>query len=416
MRRIHIILFSLLLASCVTSIQSGQRQATSQGEVKYDRQYNLPADIGAAFWSGLDNVTPVDQTLPGGMDLIATKGFQTVKIPIDPFNIDKYFGISNLNFSENSFLNVIVNTPQVKAALGNPKIQNYVLSVYDAIVNGKDGKQRKFTNPVFLNSRKNEIIAAYKEFALALFRNHKDSGKVFVISNWETDNAIYCGEAYSFFINKVVTRPSGESFKFRDNCLSSYQEKYGVPTPQSALDAMALWFSMRQQGISEARTQASAEGIHGVTVRSGIEFNAVRMLHDLGYPSVIFDLFPKHPELFDVLLYSAYESTNLGTLHAEFSTILKQAAGHHVGISEFGFQRETKYRISGQTFTADQMMTRTVSEITELLNNGSLEFAIAWQAFKTDGKIHDRDFGLLNNDGSNTNLMVALLKGLNIDK
>src|SRR6185312_15135751 len=105
----------------------------------------------------------------------------------------------------------------------NPRVKTYVLSAYDAVTEGVSGNLRKFTDPAFLASRRKDIVNSYRDLALALYRNYRGTGKVFIVSTWETENALYCGKAYSFAINQTTVPPVGPSYKFRDHCLANYQ-------------------------------------------------------------------------------------------------------------------------------------------------------------------------------------------------
>lgn len=103
------------------------------------------------------------------------------------------------------------------------------------------------------------VIQEYRALALALYETQHDTGKLFVIANWETDSELH----------------------------GCYGSNYCAPTscPYSTyVEGFRLWFSARKKGIQLAKAVAQSRGLGGVTVADGIEFN--RPLRD-SVPPVI---------------------------------------------------------------------------------------------------------------------------------
>src|SRR6185503_14317954 len=252
---------------------------------------------------------------------LARKGFQTYKIPLDPRDARDVFGIAPSGATEDSILTDLANSDGYKTAFSTPGLHTVVLTVFDGVTVGVDGSQIRFANGTFLKANQARVVDTYYNFALALFRNHQGSDLNFIITGWELDNSMYCGEAYSFAVDapwnyyydandpaKFINLPS-----FRQMCLNgyagdaskgippiaNYAGKYGAKDPVEAYKNVTLWFQYRQQGIQKAQAQAAAEGITGVTVRDGIEFNTVHLLHDRinpltnkPFPAALFDVIP----------------------------------------------------------------------------------------------------------------------------
>ena len=68
------------------------------------------------------------------------------------------------------------------------------------------------------------LLREYSDLTLYLSRMYGRTHKRFVISDWEGDNSIYCGDADDFALVDQV----------RANCLSQYQSLYGVASPADA--------------------------------------------------------------------------------------------------------------------------------------------------------------------------------------
>jgi hypothetical protein len=123
-----------------------------------------------------------------------------------------------------------------------------------------------------------KVVREYRDLALALYETQRGTGKTFVVSSWETDNAIYgCG-----------------------------------PTPCSdaliaaTFDAYTQWFTARKQGILQARAIAQARGIAGVSVSDGIEFTRIRESGLKTLDDIITKVMPEY------MTYSAWGSSGGG--------------------------------------------------------------------------------------------------------
>jgi hypothetical protein len=263
-----------------------------------------------------------------------------------------------------------------------------------------NGALRRFADSTFLQSRQNDIINSYKDMALGIYRNQNNSGKTFILSNWETENALYCGSAYQF----------DKDTSFRGNCLNQYQALYNVATPQLAFQGLKLWFHYRQLGVDQAKQIAATEGIKNVIVKTGIEFVSVNLVHEVGYPTVLFDLLPTTNDI-DTLGYSSYESINQGTLNLDLPTIEKNAGARNIGITEYGFYEGENLTINQKQYSSDNLMRLTTQQILAFINQGRLTFGIIWQAFY-DGS--SQDFSLMDSNGNNSSLMTSLITALNI--
>jgi hypothetical protein len=359
-------------------------------------EFEIPPGLGAVYWSGLYGGGT--QGLVGsGVAELTEKGFQSFKIPLDP-STAPHFGISP-GSNAAGFLAYEASTSTFESALGNPGARIIYLAAIDAIVEGLNGAGRQFANQAFLTANASQIVSSYQQLAYYLARTYANTGKEFVLVNWETDNAMYCDSASRFETDA----------NFRATCLSSYAATYGESTPHAAYAALEYWFQLRSEGIAQGVAEAQAQGYGGVSVLSGIELNAVRMVHDLGYPTALYNIVPNSS--IAVVGYSAYESTNVGNLATDLPLLQTQVQGRPIGLSEFGFSNQVRYVFQGVSYSAEQAMTVTVGQILQMEAQGNLQTALVWQGFVDSAS---QQFGVLNDDGSDTPLFEALLSGLGL--
>jgi hypothetical protein len=214
----------------------------------------VPNFLGAYYWGGLLSYSGENQILKG-VTALRSSGFRTVRL---------------------------VLSPRVRG-----DFQNAVESLPYSI--DTTGWGQGFMDPSFINSHADDIRAEYRDLTVALYETQHDTGKRFIIANWETDNTIYCG-AFSY-----VTNPAS-----RSNCLN-------IP---SRIAGLEKWFEIRKAGIREGRIASENHGLHGVVVEDGIEFNSYQLLDKVapGTPSTLYNIIPNVKPAW--ASYSSYETIN----------------------------------------------------------------------------------------------------------
>lgn len=178
-----------------------------------------------------------------------------------------------------AFLPCAARSSAYQRLFRSPHLRYIVLTVADSASSGDYGSVTKLRTPAWFRVPANlaKVTREYRDLALALYETQRDTGKTFIVSSWETDNAIYgCGSSCTDI---------SETF-----------------------DAYVQWFTARKQGILQARTIAQARGISGVTVSDAIEFN--NLLKD--GPKTIDQIIPTvMPEY---MTYSAWGSSGGGPI------------------------------------------------------------------------------------------------------
>ena len=260
-----------------------------------------------------------------GVAAIAAIGGHIARVTISPrMNIDYHTGSHCIpGFT----LAGAMLDADVKKAMDNPAINVFILTAYDGVTFG-DCSTHTYLNPRYYTpTGQAEVAHEYSDLTLYLYRTYQKTSKRFIISNWESDNDVYCGQAYGY-----ATDP-----QFRANCDTSYPLIYsGNSSPAESLQGLKLWFQAREQGIEDGRARAAALGIGGMRVYFAPEISVVRCLHDAGFQSVLYDVVPSVK--FDYLSYSSHQSTNLpspmSSLMQDLATIQSVVGSGEIIIGE----------------------------------------------------------------------------------
>ena len=334
------------------------------------------ARIGVYHWGGR-----YTHSVGDGVDTISNLGGHVARIALSARSYRDYNMSADCHpaFS----LTAAVQEPDMKRAFENPEVDVLILTAYDGISWG-DCQRQNFIDPAFFTPEHTAaVVQEYSDFTLYLSRTYQHTHKRFIISNWESDNSVYCGAAYGYAVDAA----------FRARCRSQYLASFGVASPEDALQGMKLWLQARAQGIVEGRLRAQAEGIGGTRVYIAPEFNIVRALHDRGLPSVLYDVLPS--VMFDYVSYSAWESINtpdpVGTLQADLNTIQDVVGSSSIIVGESGFLRGNRQGWD---------VARTSEVISAALTWGAA-YVIQWQLYDSDPA---NTYGLYDLEGQPTPL------------
>jgi len=248
--------------------------------------------VGFYDWGGV-----YQASIRQGVDAIATLGSHIARLAISPrMDIDYHMGsVCIPGFT----LAGALQTPEVKPAIDNPAISVFILTAYDGVTFG-DCVTHKYLVPAFYtDAAEAAIVQEYSDLTLYLYQTYQHTNKRFIISNWESDNDIYCGQAWLYATDKT----------FRSSCNNSYPQSYGNQSPDDSIVGLKLWFQARAKGIDDGRNRALAAGIGAMKVYLAPEISVTRCLHDAGIKSALYDVIPGVK--FDYISYSSYQSVNM---------------------------------------------------------------------------------------------------------
>jgi hypothetical protein len=366
-------------------------------------QAQMPAGWGAYHWGGAQGATALER-LAGAQEQLTAQGFSTARLVISPRMrngnpVDNPYGLQIDATTpgcalDDDFLPCAIRLPAYQAAITAPALRTVVLTAYDAASMGARGEAHRYLEPAFwrVDANRAAVQREYRELTLALYQTQQRSGKTFVIASWEADNQAYCGAFVRY----------AEDAVFRSRC--------GEPaTRAAAIGALREWFSVRQAGIREGRASAAQAGLTGVTVADGVEFNVNTLTYryavdGTALPSVLRDIVPAVQP--DVVLYSAYDSQNRGTMEPDLrqirSWLAQVAPAARLGVGEFGHGRQ------GADFADAARLLATANAVLRV----GLPIVVIWAAFDPPADAADRAYGLLDAGGRPRQVMTLLQRCL----
>lgn len=242
----------------------------------------LPGSFGAYHWS---TETPADadgdDTLVSGQRPLTHAGFDVVRVGISPemrigggfFNRYKH----NLELFSTEcpvgapFLPCAARSRSYQKLFSAPSARVVMLTTADSSSWGDFGLSTRagVLNPAFwaVNANRERVIQEYRDLALALYETQQNTGKTFIVANWETDNVLTCGKGIA---------------NFAQNINSARTECQNDPNPPwMRTQGMISWFAARKEGIRQATAIATSRDIQNVVVADAIEVASIRWLHNV---------------------------------------------------------------------------------------------------------------------------------------
>jgi hypothetical protein len=375
----------------------------------------MPSFVGIYDWGGR-RLAGGDAPVAAGARDLGAAGFSTARFYISPrargemipgVNVALPYGLDTDAFNAacppgTPFLPCAVRNPVYRDAFAQAGLSTIVLTAGDSVTSGDYGWSTSYLDPQFVRDHASDIIAEYRELTLALYQTQAGSKKTFIVANWEADNLLYCGSAYTYTIDAG----------FRSRC--------PIDQVTSSARALAAYFGLRKIGIHDGRALAAQQNLTGVYVADGIEFNSFHMLDGWG-PSVLRNIIPDvRPEWAS---YSAWEtmsklnpggasdavvSQELGSLKQFLAT---NAAPARLMLGEVGYGGSAGEALD--TTKAQQIVA--LQRALSVINGAEIPVATFWVAFNSTAQfdavtgatnwIHD---GLFNNDGSERFQVISM--------
>jgi len=243
-------------------------------------------------------------------------------------------------------------------------------------------------NPSFFTTANTATVTQeYYDLAMYLYQTYKNTGKKFIIDNWEGDNDLYCGQGYSY----------ATDVSFRTNCDANYKTTYnGNTSVNDSIIGMKDWLAARTAGIKNAGITAATQGLTGVTVSSAGDMSIVKALHANGFKSMMYDVLPGLN--LDYVSYSAYESINNSnpatTLTTDIQTIKSITGNNNIIVGEFGYSADQVGLTNAQNY---------LKQVAQNISSAGATYGIIWDLFDQPGS----NFGLFTTSGA-TSLFSVL--------
>ena len=337
-------------------------------------------NVGIYHWSGKQ----ADGLASGVRTVLALNG-SVVRISFSArMNID--YNRASRDCIPSFRLAGVLDDEDLRSALADPRLKVVMATIYDG-VSFVDCRNPSYLNLAFYSEANTaRQVAEYSDFVYRLHLLFHGTGKRFILANWEGDNAIYCGNAYGYAFFDA----------FRAKCDQSYPQYYGGnQNPRESIEAMILWHRARYLGTKSGIGRARAEGLGGIDVLMAPEISAVRMLHNRGFASVLYDVLPRIP--FDYISYSSWESLAAAspaeTLASDLNLIRSVTASNRIIVGEMGFARSAY---------ADRQVA-AVQAYNEAAIRWGAAYIIYWNLYDSDSA---NDFGLFDVNGRLTAIGV----------
>jgi hypothetical protein len=346
---------------------------------------NYTSNIGVYHWGVFSD--PSGPIL-GGVNFAASKGFKIMRLALSPRSSIDY-GASSTCDSGLS-LTQLVQKNGFSQALANSSINTFILTTYDG-TSFSDCQTKKYMNPTFYTTANtNAVVQEYYDFAMYLYQTYKNTGKLFIIDNWEGDNNLYCGQAYNY----------ATSASFKSYCDSNYSSLYnGNTSVNDSISGMKLWLAARTAGIDKARVAAGVQGITGVVVDSAGELSIVTALHSNGYKSMLYDVLPSLS--LDYISYSSYESINNSTpattLNSDIQTIKNVTGVNNIIVGEFGYSPDQVGATNAPAY---------LQQVAQDISSSGATYGIIWDLFDQPSS----NFGLFTQQKTATSMFSVLKK------
>lgn len=288
--------------------------------------------------------------LAAGARAAQTAGFHVIRIPL---------------LGEGSAcrapLSEIIQTPEYAAILHNPEFRTVFLTTWGDShsynpCQPRDPTTDQHSHKLYLDNAyytpptRGRMRAEYADLAYRLAQLYRDTGKVFILSNWEGDNELYC-DAAGYFLIKPDFRKACEARR----------------STAAVFDAYRQYLTLRHEGIAAGLARARRDKFEDVQVADMIEFSSFHLLSSSHQKDMLEDVIPFVPTPAFVS-YSAWES--LGDhLHADL-TALKSRFGDRLIVGEFGFDRGL-----------DKDAPTHAATTAQIIRKSAIPYAILWQIF-----------------------------------
>ncbi|HVJ07215.1 MAG TPA: hypothetical protein VM554_02430 [Acidisarcina sp.] len=263
-------------------------------------------------------------------------------------------------------LSDLANSPPYTRAFNDPNFNTYILESFEFCQKTNIGtwgetlwKSASFATDTTLQKCVHDQFYALTQ---ALLTHYNNSGKTFVLQNWESDNALAPQNTRDF-----SPTPSASQ-----TCPATDTSAFCV-----AVRNMILWLQLRQQGVSDAR---KATSYTNVTVAAAAEINQVPGYNSSWtYPSTVDLVIPSLS--MDLYSCSCYPPSVPGNEYALFGMLDYLKSKRHDS-AQYGSQNiyVGEFATHEQMFYSGNNWTETSSQQARVANARQVENALRWGA------------------------------------
>jgi hypothetical protein len=190
--------------------------------------------IGAYVWGGYVDSAQGIESFYASVRLCLAHGLNLIRVNVDDFpgRADHCQNDDSLGcYARTQFSDPVWDDPSLKAVM---------LTAIDRSCNRLNGIH--CFEPSWLASHSRQIINEYTGLFEVLYARFGSRQIQVILSNWEADNAINCGDAFHFGDSK------GD---FARNCNARYPEE--IRTATARAHGLLQWFNLRDEAIRQFR-------------------------------------------------------------------------------------------------------------------------------------------------------------------
>ncbi|WP_304064434.1 T9SS type A sorting domain-containing protein [Pedobacter glucosidilyticus] len=347
---IYSILFSLLFVS-----------VKSYGQSPYPANTSLADVIGITHMNGKYRFDPSKDFMKEGVDEIEAMGTKVIKLFMGRSTAvayPRYWGTNWPNLTTNTFtLTDLAQTPYFQDALNRTQFKTYVLTTNELTNNGNVTYFQDGISP----EEETRLYQEIYNFTTYLCNTFENTGKTFILSNWEGDGMLG-------FVNESPNLPS-------------------VTVQNTRINGFIKWFQIRQRAITDARNAANKQG---VSVLGAAEFNHVNKGQTYTWPTMIDRVVPYLN--MDLYSFSNWKSNTPSTVD-DFNDLIKYITDRCPSSTLFGrnnlYLGETgtfEYLnvvgyINGSTAASDRVSREIMQRNTEMALKAGIRFIVHWAIF-----------------------------------
>ena len=332
--------------------------------------------IGAYVWGGmLDGGHGVDR-FQRSVGFLLDHGFEAVRFTVTPPSIKQY-GIDDLCSNDRR------DGCYLRAMLDGKVFDDARLKLVMVTLHDFASQPDHMLDPDFIAAHRDAIRAETSDALEVLAKRFAGRNVQVIVSNWEGDNMIYCGQVYAFARDR----------KAADQCLAKIGGEAGLV---HRLEGFASWIALRESAINDIQRKYT-----NLAIEQAPEFVVFNLT---GSPQwqcttlckaglTVLAKFTQGQKL-PMCSYSAYDSLKAGTLDADLDRIGQICS--KVVLGEVGFRQRDGDNSNPPSDYAK--LERAVAD-----HAGTLTAMIYWNAFESADST-DKGFGLYRGDGSPRNV------------
>lgn len=332
----------------------------TRGQTPYPPTTKVSEILGVIHMNGKYHFT-TDNFMKEGIDEVQNMGTNVIKLFLgrsSTLSYPSYWGVTFPTFNN---LTQLAQTSYFQDAFSRPQFKTYILTTYE-MTNG--GNVTNFKDGISTTERTNIYNEIYN-LATYLYDTYNNTGKTFVLANWEGDGMLG-------FVNRASNLPPAD-------------------TTHMWLQGLTDWFNIRQDAIIAARNAAIAAGKTNVKVVGAAEFNHVSIRKTYDWPTMLDSIVPKlHMDLYSFSNWKTNTPATVDDFNGTLALIKAKCPDsdmfgpNDIYLGETGvfeYANLTGSNIYAHTDYSDRLGREVMQRNTELALKFGVRYILHWDIF-----------------------------------